>query len=175
MDLKKSYCQRSFVASQSLVSAAQLLGQKSRCLRFLTPPRFSLNHDADLSAVPSDLSTLFSAWLTQLNDLRYTGGSGCRSWVLLWMDHFKIILARRLTNYQTLPNSSITSRTVNSWHNSCRRSDQVFWSTPLLTTKCGPNSGFAYFETSNPENIPLETSTSEFPFVFSRIASGPSS
>ena len=24
-------------------------------------PRFSLNHDADLSAVPSDLSTLFSA------------------------------------------------------------------------------------------------------------------
>jgi hypothetical protein len=28
---------------------------------------------------------------------------------------------------------------------------------------------------SNPENIPLETSTSEFPVVFSRTVSGPSS
>jgi hypothetical protein len=36
------------------------------------------------------------------------------------------------------------------------------------------NTGFAYFETSNPENIPLETLRSEFPVVFSRTVSGPS-
>jgi hypothetical protein len=41
--------------------------------------------------------------------------------------------------------------------------------------KRGPNTGFAYFETSNLENISLETSTSEFPVVFSRTVSGPSS
>jgi hypothetical protein len=35
-------------------------------------------------------------------------------------------------------------------------------------------TGFAYFETSNPENIPLETLRSEFPVVFSRTVSGPS-
>jgi len=80
----------------------------------------------------------------------------------------RIALARKLTS-----STSLHERCP--WHTFCRRSDQVFWSTPLLTkNKCDPNTGFACVETSNPENIPLETSRSEFPFVFSRTVSGPS-
>jgi len=80
----------------------------------------------------------------------------------------RIVLARKLT-------SSTSLHELWPWHRFCRRFDQVFWSTPLLTEdKCGPNTGFAYFETSNPENIPLETSRTEFPFGFSRTVSGPS-
>ena len=83
-------------------------------------------------------------------------------------------LARKLTNYQTVPDSSIPSRQLP--HGTTLVGDLIRSLIYALLTKnkCGPNTGFAYFETSNPENIPLETLRSEFPFVFSRTVSGPS-
>jgi hypothetical protein len=91
------------------------------------------------------------------------------------MDHVKIVLARRLTNYQTFliarsPRGQLT-------HGTTLVNDAAGrFIAPQLEEETSEveNMDSRTSKAPSTENIPLETLRSEFPFVFSRTVSGPS-
>ena len=88
------------------------------------------------------------------------------------MDHLPIALARRLTNSTSGLDRFTKAGCGTHFVNDVIRSFDLHLDPTKKQVRS--NTGFAHFETSNPENIPLETLNSEFPFVFSRTVSSPS-